>query len=363
MRPKRRGVLSLGVAAVLAASSLAGSGWTQETIAGDPLDVALYDVSASSATEAWAVGELHGGPFAVHWDGIEWQGMAPFSAGLSFFNGVASIAVGNAWAVGWGQDGAEPQQGVIQHWDGAGWSAVPAPGTFDGSRLYSVDATSATDVWAVGSYDVTNTARTLIDHYDGVSWTVVPSPNRPGGSVLTSVSALSPTDVWAVGTRNGSVGDPKTLVEHYDGVSWTVVPSPNPGPHGNFPEGVSASGPHDVWMAGYTTNAATTRPRPFIEHWDGLAWSVATLPALPGATDALLRDVAAPSSHRAWAVGFAIVDGRYRTLIERWDGAAWRVEPSPNPGRSPGLEGVTAVSSRAWAVGSTGPRPLILRHD
>jgi hypothetical protein len=39
--------------------------------------------------------------------------------------------------------------------------------------LSAVDATSATNAWAVGTY---GTFKTLILHWDGTAWTQVPSP-------------------------------------------------------------------------------------------------------------------------------------------------------------------------------------------
>jgi hypothetical protein len=47
-----------------------------------------------------------------------------------------------------------------------------------------------------------------------------------------------------------------------------------------------------------------------------------------------------------------------KTLIMKWNGASWKVVPSPSRGRSDVLLGVVATSSRhAWAVGSTGSYP------
>jgi hypothetical protein len=47
-----------------------------------------------------------------------------------------------------------------------------------------------------------------------------------------------------------------------------------------------------------------------------------------------------------------------RTLIEHWNGTAWTVQQSPNPGGSShydDLHGVAAISAGdAWAVGSYG---------
>src|SRR5690242_17760591 len=74
-------------------------------------------------------------------------------------------------------------------------------------------------------------------------------------------------------------------------------------------------------------------------------WQVVPSPS-PG--PAGLAAVAATSATDAWAVGSRLTPGgSYRTLIEHWNGNAWKVEPSPNPagGASPTdtLGGVVAL--------------------
>jgi hypothetical protein len=46
---------------------------------------------------------------------------------------------------------------------------------------------------------------------------------------------------------------------------------------------------------------------------------------------ATLNVVAATSGKDVWAVGTPIVGGAFKTLIEHWDGAHWKIVPSPNP--------------------------------
>jgi hypothetical protein len=53
------------------------------------------------------------------------------------------------------------------------------------------------------------------------------------------------------------------------------------------------------------------------------------------------------------------VNGVEQTLVEHWNGSAWKAQPSPNPGGSSNnndLSGVAATSStNAWAVGTYYP--------
>src|SRR5436305_1360784 len=69
-----------------------------------------------------------------------------------------------------------------------------------------------------------------------------------------------------------------------------------------------------------------------------------------------LNGVAATSACDTWAVGYYYDGIAQQTLIEHWNGTAWKVQPSPNPDGSSnpnGLAGVAATSStNAWAVGN-----------
>jgi len=66
--------------------------------------------------------------------------------------------------------------------------------------------------------------------------------------------------------------------------------------------------------------------------------------------------VAAASARSAWAVGSTRAG---RTLILRWNGTAWKRQPSPNLGANSFLTGVAATSARnAWAVGYADAGPM-----
>src|SRR5258707_9607436 len=79
-------------------------------------------------------------------------------------------------------------------------------------------------------------------------------------------------------------------------------------------------------------------------------------PRLAAARLGGVAGVAATSSCNAWAVGGYLPHGSFeRTLIQRWNGTAWRLQRSPNPGGTTAydqLSGVAATTSAsAWAVG------------
>lgn len=274
---------------------------------------------------------------------------SPNQGGNAQLAGVAAIAPDNVWAVGSGGNNI-----LIEHWDGNQWTIDPVSNNTPGV-LSAISVRSRGDIWAVGYFndDTTGSTETLIEHYDGNTWTPVQGANRLRMSnLLYGVAARAADDVWAVG-YSYSEGPYLSLVEHWDGNAWTVVPSPSPGDLFNYLYSVAALGASDVWAVGYTAN----RGSPFatlIERWDGNAWTIVPS-ADPGSSSNILYSVAAISANKVWAVGESASGNVYNTLIERWNGSNWSVVAGPNPSpMSNGLKGAWArAANDIWAVGST----------
>jgi len=116
--------------------------------------------------------------------------------------------------------------------------------------------------------------------------------------------------------------------------------------------GVSAAPSGDVWAVGVALPPG--RPaRTLVERWQGSAWRAVPSPDAPSG-GSFLNAVVAVSASDAWAVGLSrSPGGPARTLVLHWDGRRWAITPSPNAG--PGdnsLVSVAAASVRdAWAVG------------
>jgi hypothetical protein len=150
-------------------------------------------------------------------------------------------------------------------------------------------------------------------------------------------------------------------------VSWTGVQPENPGVQ-NALNDVAMASRCRAWAVGVYLPSTTGNEQAMIERWNGAAWRLQPSPNPGGANGQALNGVAAISAASAWAVGFyATAQGGTgnRTLIERWKGSAWAQVPSPNPAGgtlSNGLNDVVALSaSRAWAVGSYGTSPAASR--
>jgi hypothetical protein len=172
---------------------------------------------------------------------------------------------------------------------------------------------------------------------------------------LNGIAAVSASDVWAVGTRFVNGPGDRMLIKHWDGARWTSVISPNASAEFNSLNAVAASGPSDVWAVGeYDPGSGVVQT--LIQHWDGSAWKIVASPN-EGQSNNRLAGVAALSSTNAWAVGSADDGaGGSKPLILRWNGASWqRVLNLPSPPNADvvTLKGVAAVSATdIWAVGS-----------
>jgi hypothetical protein len=183
----------------------------------------LAAVTALSATNIWAVG-LQGpsgstgqAGLAMHYDGTTWAPVsvpAPPAAtgGQWALESVSATSASDVWAVGYAMpaDGAT-QYAIVEHYDGANWSVTQVVGpsaAYPYASFAAVDALAPGDVWAVGTAAAgngTTTAQPLVEHFDGTSWQAAPAPSLAGRQLsLTDLAPTSTTQLWAVGTRSAS---------------------------------------------------------------------------------------------------------------------------------------------------------------
>jgi hypothetical protein len=217
----------------------------------------LNGVAISSANAAWAVGQYNTGSeyrtLIERWHGVTWA-QVPSPNGGSSDNDLLSVtatSAKNAWAVGYFTTSHDLFQTLVEHWNGTTWKRIPSPdpeGSRGSASLYGVAASSASNAWAVGYYFKGGVEQALIMHWTGSRWKLAAAPRLDKASVpggLTSVAIISATNVWAVGTFNGKL----TLAAHWNGSAWTKISSPDPGSFTDFST-VAASSASDVWAVG-----------------------------------------------------------------------------------------------------------------
>jgi hypothetical protein len=204
-------------------------------------------------------------------------------------------------------------------------------------------------------------------------WTVQHAPVLgTGDNSLGAVTAVAPDNVWAAGnflpdTTTSNQDATLAAADHFNGTKWVPTPVPDAGPNFNTLFGIAAAG-HKAWAVGVALDA-DYQAHSLIEAWDGGAWHIAAAPTLHAQRD-ILFSATAVSATDVWAVGERQArDGTFGTLIEHWNGSAWSVVHSPDPGKTGDtLFGVAADGpGDVWAVGQrsdeTSDAPLAEHWD
>jgi hypothetical protein len=203
---------------------------------------------------------------------------------------------------------------------------------------------------------------------NGAAWTVepLPSPAVPSsayGPELTSVSCPSATACIAVGYVLYKDETLRTVAEDWDGQHWTIQPTPTPAGGGEL-VGVSCTTATECFAVGSQDHRWTTvRPghwRTLVERWDGRTWTVQPSPN-PSGNSGLLG-VSCASAGTCTAVGFGSYLGGTdpgTTLAERWNGHRWTIQHTPTFHsvftRDGYFTAVSCSSARAcFAVGTQG---------
>ena len=185
---------------------------------------------------------------------------------------------------------------------------------------------------------------------------------------LAAVSCPSRRNCTAVGQYwDGAAYH--TLAEHWDGTAWVIQPTPDP-PSATvtFLNAVACPVKTMCEAAGYHQNNAGHYAT-LAERWDGATWAIQPTPDPAGVTIGMLDGIACPAPSTCTAVGLS-ADGSISgfTLAEHWDGTTWAIQPTPNPGGTTyaELDSIACPSaSTCTAAGSAsghGPSTTLAEH-
>jgi len=281
----------------------------------------LNGVHCVSSNDCWAVGD---NGTILRWDGSAWNNVASgttydlFSVACEPNNPNNCFASGGsifAWFFfTW-------YRGVIQSWDGAGWSnsvdsgwnfsdwrffdlACPSAvcyvttangvigiylgGWFDDNSNTSIpqngiDCSSDDDCWSVGDRSGNN--RFSFDRRDAGGWT----PSTLDSNRAEDLRAVSCADInncKAVGDRRGG----RFTIVSWNGAGWTVE-SFNHSQRENL-NGVHCIAANDCWAVGDYRNGATGNSL----HWDGVSWTYIGTPVTEDLNDVFFLGAGAGSN-------------------------------------------------------------------
>jgi hypothetical protein len=329
-----------------------GISWTIQPTPSSGQSARLSGVSCPTATWCIAVGSYSttGNDYglAERWNGTAWHIQpipSPPGAWSSGLSAVSCTATSACTAVGGSLDGF-PGVPLAERWDGTAWSiqSTPSPeGSNGGSSLSDVACKSATDCIAVGDYHGGLMSFTLVERWDGIDWSIQPSANKSRSSELSSVACVFVTLCTAVGDYwTGSAG--ATLAERWDGSSWSIQRTPNPSVNAwSELDGVACTSSSACVAVG--AHEADGTDLTLIERWNGTAWSIQPSPNPPGPRGSSLSAVACTAATACTAVGYSADSLGAGTLAEQWDGTAWTIQPTPSPSEFAELTGVACLSA------------------
>jgi hypothetical protein len=348
-----------GPAAAISAAASAHT-WSIASTPNSTTSDGLNGVTCLSSADCWAVGPAS--PTAAlieYWNGADWTSVpAAVPTATTALEAVDCVGASDCWAVGRTSSSGSGSTALAEHWNGQSWIAATMPTTPGGAAgLFGVACTNSTDCWTVGSYFTSQeppATQVLVEHWNGTDWTVVSTPSLPGGqyNFLNATTCSNSTDCWAVGD---SANYGKTLAEHWNGRDWSIVKIPKTASKDNVLNGISCVSTSDCWATGQGASGTLA------EHWNGKLWSITPTPATGtgnsgfayGASGLGGSSVACASSQKCWAVGFA--GSASSTLVERWNGSKWKVQPTtmPSGSDSSDLNAVAcAPGGPCWAVGT-----------
>lgn len=361
-----------------------GTRWAVQVTPNPAIAVAsgFFAVSCTSAAACTATGDDHGvlggsQPLAERWNGRRWTIQAitgPRGAQASGLFGVSCTGPAACTAAGAYVSGSGVTRTLAEAWNGTAWTIqlTRDPAGASGAGLLGVSCTSARACTAAGSYDTSSgTSASLAERWDGTRWSIqaTPAPSGAAGATFTAVSCTSARACTAAGAYQGSTagrrnsgssggGTALPLAEQWNGARWTVqsVPSPE-GSTGTEFSGL-ACGTTQCAAVGQFTHGISKTAVPLTGTRNKAGWHVQAAPSRAGA--AIVSEftgISCRTPHACTAVGYYTKTPLLTvTLAESWNGARWRIQPTPNPAGVAGaaLQAVSCASPRACtAVGST----------
>lgn len=251
--------------------------------------------------------------------------------------------------------------------------ASNVPPTSD-SGLLAISSSSAANVWTVGfgrttSQSNPSTPPGLAWFWNGHIWTpeTPAPPNAVGYSayVLEAVATVSPTSTWVAGAyrtvQKGSTGKPLSfpLIEHWNGSAWTVQTIPSVPPGSNSQIGaLAASSSNNVWAVGTTALQGAKGPTPLLLHWNGSSWTQVAIPENGAQIDCVTV------SGNTVYIGGSDETTNALLMSSSDEGVTWHVYPLPTLEHPAQINSVDVGSAdNVWMGGFQGNFPLILHWN
>jgi len=221
-----------------------GTGWLTTPV---PWDLDVTAVAASSAGDAWLVGNNGFGAMILRWNGVRWLRVARRQK--AELRAITALTATDVWAVG----NDKEERLLALHWNGLRWKAyVMSAGAGHDlpSSLDSVSGAASEDVWAVGSGHVAGLngydADPIVRHWDGSRWTLVrPTDDE---SALLAVAAPAGAEPWISGIDFlpfAQYGGRSSFLAVHTRTGWQMTPIPQ-----RLVKGLALDDSGSIWAVG-----------------------------------------------------------------------------------------------------------------
>jgi hypothetical protein len=264
---------------------------------------------ASAADDAWALGS---DPTAYHLEGDGWVPV-PVDMGLSGrfeFIGMWGSSATDIWAVGGDND---TDTALVLRYQGEAWERDTQGEEALRFPAFTVDGSGSNDVYA-------GTMGGVLMHFDGTTWAPVVHGlfTTPNYVNVCLDDATRETDCDAL---TGTVFSPIMSVVD----SGAVFASIKETTHRFY--SITSDGDYGCLMGQYICVSASGddfRGQSPV-YFNGTAWVTQTLPAIPDSTDVGIIWLWAASENRAYAaIAYEnTISGDYELRVATWDGASW----------------------------------------
>lgn len=294
-----------------------GKSWTQVFLPGPVHEGGFSAVSASSATDVWAIGGCMGcAGFAAHWNGKKWTWHASIATSPA---SIAAFSQSNVWVADYTH---------LDHWTGRSWHRYAAAPGWNG--VWALSGIAADDIWAAGL--AVGGLQPEAVHWNGVSWKLarVPDISLPasGEAIPAGVTAESARNAWIAGAIqypdpvSSGLTDYQPFVLHWNGKAWRQLGVPAWFPPDFGFTHLASDGRGGFWAVAGTPRAPATEK---LLHYRGGRWQVTSLPPIPGSaawpSGPTLSDIArVPGTWQMWApvVYQQATSGEFREAILRY---------------------------------------------
>lgn len=247
----------------------------------------------------------------------------------------ACLAVGSPYFVSENTSGSivSVSRTTALGWNGSKWRRfdVPVPRGARGAELQDASCVSATACVAVGDY--VTSARTYDNRFYAMTWNgsalrqtaALPLPKGDSFAAMQAVSCVTARDCVALGSAQNAASDNVTIIERWNGAAWTmqVLPLTIGGRRLQLLHISCLSGTY-CELAGVLTNLKNDSSSMFLGRWNGQ--SLAEQPASPpkGADPSAITSVSCATRNFCAASGESLLTlDSGAPFVETWNGKAW----------------------------------------